>query len=129
MKNVFKLLALTATISFPSALMAQQSGNVVTPLKPNEKTFNPAAKPEFELLQETSKDSIRHLPFMNHMPGIVPHENRNLNIETFQANPDYDNNMPVVKPGRTSNIPVRKLDAKSPYIYNMPVRKTHTNKK
>lgn len=124
MINVLKLLAVTVTVSLPSALMAQQSGDITAPFGHTGKHFNDSSKREITLFSEPLNDSIGEMPFVNHLPKIVPNGKRNLRIFPSQPNTGYDSNMPIVQPGVTTDIPVRKLDAKSPYIYNMPIKKS-----
>lgn len=123
MKITLRLLAIIASISLPSTLLAQKSAPEFIPFSPAEQPILMFSKPDLQLTAQTSTEGGTQLLFMNHLPSTLPRE-KTTHLTLSQTDAVYHYNMPVVKPGKTSNIPTAKLDPNSPYTYNMPIRKS-----
>ena len=124
MKTSHKLLAIIASISLSSDLMAQNSALRFIPFSTAEQPFTVIAKPVPKLLVQTSTGRGSHSPFMNHLPSTLSGENRKHNTDYSETDPAYYYAMPIKKPGKTIDILIGKLDPNSPYTYNMPIKKS-----
>jgi hypothetical protein len=123
MKFLIQVLAFTAIVAIPSALMGQTPSSGFAPSSPLAQPFKEITKFDLKLLPQMPVNSGQQSSFMNHLPSLLPGKTKQIFVNDSPSDPAYYYNMPVVKPGKTSKILIAELDLNSPYTYNMPVRK------